>query len=62
MGRTSMGAGYNTFTAFITPGGVNGDGNGDVLARTAAGQLWLYPGNGIGGSRAGPQQVSVGTP
>jgi hypothetical protein len=30
-------------------GDFDGDGNRDVLARDAAGNLWLYPGNGKGG-------------
>src|SRR6185436_18370192 len=47
--RKVMGAsGWNAMTAIISPGDVNGDGKGDVLARTKAGQLWFYPGNGAG--------------
>ena len=49
LARKSMGAGWNTFNTFITPGDLNADGNGDVLARDKAGTMWLYPGNGIGG-------------
>ncbi|WP_269938381.1 glycoside hydrolase family 3 N-terminal domain-containing protein [Arthrobacter sp. HY1533] len=37
----------------------NGDGNADVMARNAAGQLWLYPGNGHSGWLV-PRQVGSG--
>ncbi|MET4004406.1 beta-glucosidase-like glycosyl hydrolase [Arthrobacter sp. UYCu511] len=37
----------NGATNYLTD--FNGDGLGDVLARDAAGILWLYPGNGAGG-------------
>ena len=46
LARRSMGGGWKSMTAIITPGDVNGDGRGDVLARGKAGQLWFYPGNG----------------
>jgi len=35
-------------TALLSPGDFNGDGAADVLARDAAGALWLYPGRGNG--------------
>jgi len=30
-------------------GDYSGDGKVDVMARSASGSLWLYPGNGLGG-------------
>ena len=44
-----VGHGWNAMTALLGPGDFSGDGNVDVLARDAAGLLWLYPGNGSGG-------------
>ena len=44
-----MGGGWNTYTAFLSPGDVTGDGVADVLARHSGGQLRLYPGNGASG-------------
>jgi hypothetical protein len=35
-------------TAVVSPGDFNGDRNPDLLARDAAGVLWLYPGLGTG--------------
>jgi hypothetical protein len=46
-------------TSIQGPGDVSGDGRADVLARDAAGVLWLYRGNGSGGVGAGTQ-VSTG--
>lgn len=47
-----IGSGWNSMTSIVVPGDFDGDGNADVLARDAAGQLWLYPGNGTGGWKA----------
>jgi hypothetical protein len=44
-----IGAGWNIFNAVFSPGDFNGDGTSDVIARTAGGLLYLYPGNGSGG-------------
>jgi hypothetical protein len=46
---------WNGFTSIVTPGDVTGDGNADVIVRTAAGTLRLYPGNGRGGLGASRQ-------
>ena len=54
-----IGSGWNGMTSIIVPGDFDGDGNADVLARDAAGLLWLYPGNGTGGWKA-PEQVGSG--
>jgi len=36
-------------TALVTPGNWDGTAGNDVLARDAAGAMWLYPGNNNGG-------------
>ncbi len=41
--------GWNGFTSVVSPGDFNGDRKGDLIARTAGGLLYLYPGNGSGG-------------
>jgi hypothetical protein len=46
-------AGQNaSMTAIVGVGDFNGDGHPDLVGRDAAGDLWLYPGNGAGGFRA----------
>jgi hypothetical protein len=44
-----VGRGWGGFTSVFSPGDFNGDGRSDVIARTPAGLLYLYPGNGSGG-------------
>jgi Tachylectin/FG-GAP-like repeat len=44
-----IGAGWQQFTAILPGGDFSGDGNPDVLARTQAGALLMYRGNGRGG-------------
>jgi Zn-dependent metalloprotease len=46
--RGSLGTGWGSMRAIVTPGDVTGDGNGDVLAKDSAGALWVYPGTGAG--------------
>jgi hypothetical protein len=41
--RVRVGAGWNSMTAIMSPGDLNGDRTVDVLARDAVGNLWLYP-------------------
>ncbi|WP_299165289.1 FG-GAP-like repeat-containing protein [uncultured Arthrobacter sp.] len=47
--RVRVGSGWNSMTAIVAPGDLNGDRTSDLLARDGAGILWLYPGNGSGG-------------
>ena len=48
-GRTAPGrGGWNSLTAVFSPGDFDGDGFSDVIARTAAGELYLYRGTGAG--------------
>jgi FG-GAP-like repeat len=53
------GSGWNVFNWIVGVGDFNGDGNNDVMGRTAAGNLWLDPGNGAGGFLAA-RQVATG--
>lgn len=43
----------------VAPGDFNGDGISDLIQRKANGELWLYPGDGTGKSRAG-QRIGTG--
>jgi hypothetical protein len=42
----------NDLTQILGVGDYNGDGTADLMARSSAGALWLYPGNGVGGLAA----------
>ncbi|GAA5023163.1 hypothetical protein GCM10023258_14180 [Terrabacter aeriphilus] len=57
--RSSIGTGWNRYSAILGAGDVDGNGTADLLAReSATGYLWLVPGTGTGslGTR-----VRVGT-
>lgn len=43
----------------VAPGDFNGDGIADLIQRKVNGELWLYPGDGTGKSRAG-QRIGTG--
>ena len=47
--RTVIGQGWQVFDHIFSPGDFSGDGHADLLARTPAGALYLYRGNGAGG-------------
>ncbi|WP_329456464.1 FG-GAP repeat domain-containing protein [Streptomyces sp. NBC_01497] len=40
------GSGWNTYNKVVAVGDINGDGQGDLLARTHTGELYLYKGTG----------------
>ncbi|MEU9856473.1 FG-GAP-like repeat-containing protein [Streptomyces sp. NPDC047974] len=46
--RRTIGGGWQIYNALTAPGDLTGDGRPDLLARTPAGQLWLYADNGSG--------------
>ncbi|MFF5390421.1 FG-GAP repeat domain-containing protein [Streptomyces sp. NPDC013012] len=46
--RTALGGGWQMFNSLTAPGDLTGDGRADLLARTPAGELFLYPDNGTG--------------
>ena len=57
---TQIGSGWQGFSALLAPGDWSGDGKPDVLARTSAGALLLYRGNGAGGWIGGAEQIGSG--
>ncbi|MFD0022374.1 FG-GAP repeat domain-containing protein [Streptomyces sp. NPDC058382] len=48
----TVGSGWSVYNTLVGPGDLSGDGKGDLLARTKAGDLYLYRGNGSGGFAA----------
>ncbi|MEU5432525.1 VCBS repeat-containing protein [Streptomyces sp. NPDC020719] len=44
--RTQIGSGWDTMTELTSPGDLNGDGKGDLVAVDGTGALWAYPGTG----------------
>ena len=58
--REPIGSGWQSFTALLTPRDWNGDRKPDLLARDAAGALFLYRGNGRGGFITG-QREKIGS-
>ena len=58
--RTSIGTGWNRYSALVGPGDLTGDGRPDLLAREAStGILWLVPG-AAGGTLGARVQVGTG--
>ncbi|WP_254186082.1 FG-GAP repeat domain-containing protein [Paenarthrobacter aromaticivorans] len=53
-----VGIGWNIFNIVFSPGDFDGDGNNDILGRDSAGNLYLYPGDGLGNWQ---QRSVVGT-
>ncbi|MFF7441010.1 FG-GAP-like repeat-containing protein [Streptomyces sp. NPDC008122] len=54
-----LGGGWGIYNTLVAPGDLSGDGKGDLLARDASGNLYLYKGNGSGTALAA--RVKVGT-
>lgn len=50
---TRVGCGWGSMTYLTSPGDLNRDGLGDLVARAADGGLWFYPGRSGGGVRTG---------
>lgn len=48
IGEHDLGAGWGIYNSLTGVGDINGDGNGDLLARDKSNVLWLYPGSGNG--------------
>ncbi|MGA8045043.1 MAG: FG-GAP-like repeat-containing protein [Dermatophilaceae bacterium] len=57
--RVRVGSGWNSMTAIMSPGDLNGDRVVDVIARDGAGALWLYP-RTAGGAWAPRVQIGAG--
>ncbi|MET7647229.1 VCBS repeat-containing protein [Streptomyces sp. NPDC005426] len=47
-GRVHVGSGWNSYNQIIGVDDANGDGFGDILARTTAGALYYYESTGVG--------------
>ncbi|KAB1886923.1 VCBS repeat-containing protein [Microbacterium maritypicum] len=58
-GPVEIGIGWGGFTLATNAGDFDGDGRQDLIARSADGNLWLYPTNGRG-SWGGPRQIGYG--
>jgi hypothetical protein len=58
--RVQVGRGWNGFNLLLSAGDFTGDGAMDVIARTPAGGLYLYKGNGIGGWASGGIKIGSG--
>ncbi|MCT4357177.1 hypothetical protein M5362_29100 [Streptomyces sp. Je 1-79] len=46
--KTTIGSGWQIYNALAAPGDLTGDGRTDLLARTPAGELWVYADDGAG--------------
>ena len=56
-----IGSGWQSFTALLGPGDWSGDGKADILARTEAGALLMYRGDGDSGFLGGKaEQIGSG--
>jgi hypothetical protein len=49
LNRARISTGWNTMTAIMSPGDLNGDRVPDIVARDSQGRLWLYPRTAAGG-------------
>ena len=54
-----VGAGWNAMNLLTSPGDMNKDSRGDLIARRSDGTLWFYPGR-AGGGVLGGKQISAG--
>jgi hypothetical protein len=55
LSATKVGDGWNGMTALTSPGDMNKDGRGDLIARRSDGTLWFYAGRTGGGVLSGKQ-------
>ncbi|MFJ5937165.1 FG-GAP-like repeat-containing protein [Streptomyces sp. NPDC093071] len=46
--RLTIGSGWQIYNTLTAPGDLTGDGRTDLLARTPAGELWMYAADGAG--------------
>ncbi len=58
--RTRIGTGWKRYDTVFSAGDVTGDHRADLLARTPAGVLYRYRGNGTGGFTGGRVRLSSG--
>ncbi|MFF8608817.1 FG-GAP-like repeat-containing protein [Streptomyces sp. NPDC015346] len=54
------GSGWGIYNLLVGPGDLNGDGKGDLLARTSGGELYLYRGHGTGEGFASRIKIGSG--
>ncbi|MCX4772071.1 VCBS repeat-containing protein [Streptomyces sp. NBC_01285] len=55
-----IGLGWDVYNSLTGPGDLSGDGKGDLLARDAKGNVYLYEGNGLGSKFAPKLKVGYG--
>lgn len=58
--RRSLGVGWQAFDLLAAAGDLSGDGRADLVARDAAGRLWLYRGDGKGWFTGSPTALGAG--
>ncbi|MFF3243361.1 FG-GAP-like repeat-containing protein [Streptomyces sp. NPDC002870] len=56
--KLALGTGWNIYNTLTSPGDLTGDGRADLLARTPAGELYLYADGGAGKLKA---RVKIGS-
>ncbi|MDQ0942368.1 VCBS repeat-containing protein [Streptomyces sp. V1I1] len=56
--KLALGTGWNIYNTLTSPGDLTGDARADLLARTSAGELYLYADGGAGKLKA---RVKIGT-
>ncbi|MBO0916447.1 FG-GAP repeat domain-containing protein, partial [Streptomyces laculatispora] len=58
--RTKIGSGWNQYNTVFAPGDIDLDGTADLVARNAAGELYLYRGTGNAATPYKPK-ANIGT-
>ncbi|MFJ5546450.1 FG-GAP repeat domain-containing protein [Streptomyces sp. NPDC093225] len=59
--REQIATGWGTYDGLVAPGDITGDAKGDILARTANGDMYLYASTGNAGTATFSARVKFGT-